>query len=198
MNKMFVFLSIVAAVAIFMYMRYPNFLNTLKNRLTSQGTQTTEKLPATTENNLVTSLNKALADEWLAYYQYWIDAHIIKGLVDEKIKKELLEHAGEELKHADMLVQRILELGGKPLLEPKEWYDFKICGYIRPTSTASKPILQDNLSGEHCAVVEYKKLIASVEKTDPKTHAVLVLILADEEKHVKDLNGLLDEVAKAQ
>jgi bacterioferritin len=198
MNKMFVIFLILAAVAVFIYMRYPNIITDIKGHVMPAKVQTSEKLPATTEENLITHLNKALADEWLAYYQYWIGAHIVKGPVDEKIKKELLEHAGEELKHADMLAQRILELGGQPLLEPKEWYEFKVCGYIRPTSTDTKPILQENLTGEHCAVVEYKKLIASVEKTDPTTHTMLISILADEEKHVKDLNELLDEVAKAK
>jgi bacterioferritin len=196
MNKMMVIFSIMAVVAIFIYMQYPGIFTTIKERMASTTLQSTEKLPASTEDNLITHLNKALADEWLAYYQYWIGAHIVKGRIDEKVRKELLEHAGEELKHADMLARRILELGGKPLLDPKEWYDFKVCGYIRPSSTDTKPILQENLSGEHCAVIEYKKLIAMVEKADPTTHTMLSSILADEEKHVKDLNGLLDELNK--
>ena len=28
---------------------------------------------------LLNLLNKALADEWLAYYQYWIGAKVVKG-----------------------------------------------------------------------------------------------------------------------
>jgi bacterioferritin len=159
---------------------------------------TSEKLPAATQDNIITHLNKALADEWLAYYQYWVGAQIVKGPIDVKVKAELLEHAGEELKHATMLAQRIQELGGMPLLDPKEWYDFKVCGYIRPSGTDTTPILRENLTGELCAVREYKKLIAMVEKTDPKTHTMLVSILADEEKHVKDLNELLDEAAKTK
>jgi bacterioferritin len=197
MNKMFVFLAIITAVAVFVYMRYPDVITTIKDRMMSTVMQTSEKLPASTENNLITKLNNALADEWLAYYQYWIGAQIIKGKIAAKAKTELLEHAGEELKHAVMLAERMLELGGMPLLEPKEWYNFKVCGYIKPSSRDTRQLLQEDLTGELCAVSEYKKLIAMVEKTDPKTHTMLVSILADEEKHVKDLNELLEEEAKA-
>ena len=30
-------------------------------------------------NNLIGLLNKALADEWLAYYQYWVGAKVVRG-----------------------------------------------------------------------------------------------------------------------
>ena len=30
-------------------------------------------------NKLLTQLNKALADEWLAYYQYWVGAKVAVG-----------------------------------------------------------------------------------------------------------------------
>ena len=30
-------------------------------------------------DNLIKVLNKALADEWLAYYQYWVGAKVAKG-----------------------------------------------------------------------------------------------------------------------
>lgn len=196
MNKMFIFLLLLTAVAIFIYMRYPEALTIVKDRVMTM-TEKTEKLPTPTEDNLITSLNKALADEWLAYYQYWVGAQIIKGVIADKVKKELLEHAGEELKHAVMLAERIIQLGGMPLLEPKEWYDFKVCGYIRPSGTDTKPLLRENLTGEMCAVSGYKKLMAKTEKTDPTTHTMLASILADEEKHVKDLNELLVEADKA-
>jgi bacterioferritin len=196
MNKMFIVLLLLTAVAVFVYMRYPDTLTMIKDRVMTMA-EKTEKLPAATEDNLITNLNKALADEWLAYYQYWVGAQIIKGVIADKVKKELLEHAGEELKHAVMLAERIIQLGGMPLLEPKEWYDFKVCGYIKPSGTDTKPLLRENLTGEMCAVSEYRKLMAKVEKTDPTTYTMLASILADEEKHVKDLNELLGEADKA-
>ncbi|HDM42883.1 MAG TPA: ferritin, partial [Firmicutes bacterium] len=65
-------------------------------------------------NGLVNLLNKALADEWLAYYQYWIGARVVKGPMRGAVVVELEEHAGDELRHAGMLVDRIMQLGGTP------------------------------------------------------------------------------------
>ena len=34
-------------------------------------------------NEIITMLNKAYADEWLAYYQYFIEAKVIKGIMKD-------------------------------------------------------------------------------------------------------------------
>ncbi len=71
---------------------------------------------------LLTLLNKAYADEWLAYYQYWLGAKIVRGPMKDAVAAELLLHAGEELAHADMLALRIIQLGGTPLVSPENWF----------------------------------------------------------------------------
>ena len=38
---------------------------------------------------LLNLLNKALSDEWLAYYQYWIGAAVVKGAMHGEVEKEL-------------------------------------------------------------------------------------------------------------
>ncbi|AFV22233.1 hypothetical protein Mpsy_0020 [Methanolobus psychrophilus R15] len=53
-------------------------------------------------NDLIESLNKVLADEWLAYYQYWVGAQVIKSPMKEEAAAELIQHAADELRHADM------------------------------------------------------------------------------------------------
>ena len=71
-------------------------------------------------DHILELLNKALADEWLAYYQYWIGAKVVVGPMKGEVEGELIEHANDELRHADMLVERILQLGGTPIIDPKE------------------------------------------------------------------------------
>ncbi len=61
---------------------------------------------------LIGMLNTALAEEWLAYYQYWIGARLMVGPMRSDIEPELLTHADEELGHAVRLADRILQLGG--------------------------------------------------------------------------------------
>ncbi|NMC41325.1 MAG: ferritin, partial [Bacteroidales bacterium] len=36
-------------------------------------------------DELINLLNKALADEWLAYYQYWIGAKVVKGPMKDAV-----------------------------------------------------------------------------------------------------------------
>ena len=73
-------------------------------------------------DELINLLNKALADEWLAYYQYWIGAKVVKGPMKDAVISELDLHATEELTHAQLLVTRIVQLGGTPLLTPEDWF----------------------------------------------------------------------------
>ena len=70
---------------------------------------------------LVKLLNKALADEWLAVYQYWAGSKVAVGRMRGIIAKELEEHAKEELEHANKLTDRIIQLGGSPLINPEQW-----------------------------------------------------------------------------
>jgi ferritin-like protein len=63
---------------------------------------------------LITLLNKAFSDEWLAYYQYWIGSKVVKGPMKEAVIAELVQHSADELRHAEMLTTRIIQLGGTP------------------------------------------------------------------------------------
>src|SRR3989344_5399704 len=100
---------------------------------------------------LIEQFNKALADEWLAYYQYWVGSFVVKGPMRPEVQAELKEHAGEELKHASMLAERIIQLGGTPLLDPKEFSAKSNCGYEAPKDNHVVKILSQNIKGEQCA-----------------------------------------------
>ncbi len=143
---------------------------------------------------LITLLNKALADEWLAYYQYWIGSQICKGRMRGIVSEELMEHANEELKHAGMLVERINQLGGTPLLEPKAWYDQTNCGYDIPSDPATKKLLQQNIKGEQCAIEVYKKLSDFVKGKDPVTYNMAIEIMTEEVEHEEDLEAILEDM----
>jgi bacterioferritin len=101
-------------------------------------------------------LNMAFADEWLAYYQYWLGAKVVKGPMKEAVIAELLQHATDELRHAGMVAGRIIQLGGTPVT-PKKWYDVTNCGYDAPDDPFVKTILDQNIKGERCAIGFYKK-----------------------------------------
>jgi bacterioferritin len=157
--------------------------------------QTGSKIIQVDKDELVKKLNRALADEWLAYYQYWIGARVIVGLKKEAIMAELLEHAADELRHADMLVERILQLGGEPILEPQQWYELTNCGYETPSDYASEPILEQNIKGERCAIQVYQELYQLVQGKDSVTEEIVREILRDEVEHEDDLEALAEDLA---
>lgn len=139
-------------------------------------------------------LNKAFADEWLAYYQYWIGAEVVKGAMRGAVVAELIEHANDELRHAQMLSKRIMQLGGTPLLEPKAWYTHTNCGYAIPSDFHVKKILQQNIEGEQCAIGVYEALLKETKNKDVLTYNMSLEILNDEVEHEDDLQALLEDI----
>lgn len=143
---------------------------------------------------LIKLLNKAFADEWLAYYQYWIGAKIAVGIPRKEVAEELEEHAEEELKHAKMLSERIIQLGGTPVLEPKEWYALSTCGYLKPKNPHVKALLEQNIKGEQCAIAVYDSLLEFTKDKDPITYGMVLEILKEEIEHEEDLQALLQDL----
>jgi len=143
---------------------------------------------------LLKLLNKAFADEWLAYYQYWTGAKIAKGMMRGQVVAELDQHAQDELRHAGMVAERIIQLGGTPLLEPQEWYKETNCGYDKPSDPNTKKLLEQNIKGEQCAITVYKKLSDLVKDKDSVTYNMALEILADEVEHEEDLEAILDDM----
>jgi bacterioferritin len=139
-------------------------------------------------------LNKAFADEWLAYYQYWLGAKVIAGPMKDAVITELMQHAADELRHADMVSNRIIQLGGVPLTTPKKWFDMTNCGYDEPADPFVKKIIEQNVKGEQCAISVYHAMIEEVGMKDPVTYNMAVQILQDEVEHEEDLQALLDDL----
>ena len=145
-------------------------------------------------NKLVKLLNKAFADEWLAYYQYWVGAKVVRGPMKEAAIAELTQHAGDELRHAGMLTDRMIQLGGTPILEPTEWYKMTNCGYEAPTDPSVKAVLKQNIKGEQCAIDTYNGLLDVTRDKDPVTYNIALQILQDEVEHEEDLQTLLEDI----
>jgi bacterioferritin len=147
-------------------------------------------------DELITLLNRALADEWLAYYQYWVGAKVAKGPMRPDVQKELEEHANEELEHAGMLAERIIVLGGTPLLSPDDWKKSTNCGYLVPNNPHVKKLLEQNVEGERCAIKFYSELLEKLKKgNDTISFHMIRKILSDEIEHEEDLENLLDDLA---
>jgi bacterioferritin len=143
---------------------------------------------------LLDLLNKAFADEWFAYYQYWLGSKVVKGPMKEAVIAELIQHATDELRHADMVSTRIIQLGGTPVTEPKKWYDVTSCGYDAPDNPFVEAILEQNIKGERCAIGFYKRLLDATQGKDPVTYNMVLQILQDEVAHEEDLQALFEDL----
>jgi len=143
---------------------------------------------------IIDHLNKALSDEWLAYYQYWLGEKLVKGKFREEVAAELGQHAGDELKHAGMIADRIIQLGGTPVLKPEDWYKLTNCGYEAPEDPAVIPVLKQNIKGEQCAIGVYQKLAEALKDKDPITYYMVLSILKDEVEHEDDLINILEDI----
>jgi len=145
-------------------------------------------------DTLIETLNEALADEWLAYYQYWVGAKVAKGPMRGTVAAELLQHATEELGHAELLSNRIIQLGGTPLLKPEDWYKMTNCGYEAPEDPYVEVLLEQNIKGEQCAIGVYQELVGLTRDADPVTHEIVVSILTDEVEHEEDLQAIAEDI----
>ena len=143
---------------------------------------------------VLTLLNKAFADEWLAHYQYWLGAKVAAGPMKNAVIAELLQHAADELRHADMVSNRIIQLGGTPVTTPKGWYEMTNCGYDAPEDPFVKTLLAQNIKGEQCAITVYNDLLARTRDKDAVTYNMALQILQDEVEHEEDLQSLLEDL----
>jgi bacterioferritin len=112
----------------------------------------------------------------------------------EAVIAELLQHATDELRHADMVAARTIQLGGTPVTEPKKWYDVTGCGYDAPDDPFVETILNQNIKGERCAIGFYKKLLEATQAKDPVTYNMVLQILQDEVAHEEDLQSLAEDL----
>jgi len=145
-------------------------------------------------DELINLLIKALSDEWLAYYQYWIGAKVVKGPMKDAVIAELTLHATEELSHAELISTRIIQLGGTPVLSPAEWLKLTNCGYDEPKDPYVEEILNQNIKGEQCAIRVYNGLLDITREADPVTYNMVLTILSQEVEHEEDLAALKEDL----
>ncbi|PLW97877.1 MAG: ferritin [Marinilabiliales bacterium] len=152
------------------------------------------KVASVDVEKLLEMLNAALAEEWLAYYQYWIGARMMEGPMRSEVEPELLLHADQELGHAVMVVDRIIQLGGTPVINPNEWAKLARCAYDEPSDPYIEVILEQNLDAERCAIQRYQEIADFTAGKDHSTHQMAVQILNEELEHETDIEDWMADL----
>lgn len=146
------------------------------------------------KDKLLSMLNSALSEEWLAYYQYWLGARLMEGPMRAEIEPELLLHATQELNHAVLIVDRIIQLGGTPVLNPADWFKYARCDYDEPKDPYIEVILEQNLKGERCAIQRYQEIADFTMGKDHSTYQMAITILNEELEHEEDIESWINDI----
>jgi bacterioferritin len=138
---------------------------------------------------VITLLNEALATELVCVLRYKRHYFMAKGIHSESVKAEFLQHANEEMAHADLLAKRITELGGEPDFSPDGLSERSHAEYV--AGDTLNDMIKEDLIAERIAIESYREMIAYLADADPTTQKMLKEILAMEEEHAEDLASLM-------
>lgn len=139
---------------------------------------------------LIRKLNDALATEWVCVLRYMHHYFTAEGMLAEPVKQEFLEHAKEEQSHADLIAERIVQLGGDPDLNPATLAQRSHAEYKEGRNL--RDMVKENLVAERIAIDSYRELINWIGDRDTTTKRMLEGILAMEEEHADDFRDLLN------
>lgn len=125
---------------------------------------------------IIDALNSVLTKELTAINQYFLHARMLQNWGLEKIGKLEYEASIDEMKHADMVIKRILFLEGLPNLQKLD--KLKIGQSI-------SEVIDADLEVEYSAVPHLKTCIQQAEtEHDYATRDLFLTILKSEEHHI--------------
>lgn len=135
-------------------------------------------------------LNEALATELVCNLRYRRHYHMASGLKASVAADEFLEHAEQEMEHADRLAERIVQLGGAPDFNPEGLTQRSHAQYVEGANL--REMIVENLVAERIAIDSYREIVQYLGEHDPTTRRIFEDILAQEEEHADDMASLLD------
>lgn len=143
---------------------------------------------------LVKDLNKAYADEWLAFYLYWYMAQVVSGKPYEDMKEMLEKIAKDELEHAEELADLITKLGDVPIADPMELEKNANSPYLMPPKNTAdiNRIIRIVTEAEAGAIEVYNKIAKKTQGKDHNTYQLVSHILSEEITHEEMFENLLE------
>ena len=140
------------------------------------------------DSKVIEFLNKALENELTAINQYFLHARMYKNWGFEKLNEKEYHESIDEMKHADLLIERILFLEGLPNLQ-------NIGKILIGENT--EEMLGCDLKLELIAIPVLREAIEYCEKvSDFVSRDLFTHILDSEEEHVDWLETQLELIEK--
>jgi bacterioferritin len=130
-------------------------------------------------------LNEALREELTAINQYFLHAEMCENWGYKKLANYIKKQSIDEMKHAEVLIERVLFLDGTPSMQPLQ---LTVGGNVRQ-------MLENDLSLEVSAVKQYNAAVQiATQEKDNSSRDLLVTLLKDEEEHVDWLEAQLHQI----
>ncbi len=137
-------------------------------------------------DQVLDTLNHLLADELTAISQYMVHSSMCANWGYEKLHKSVEKRAIDEMKHAEMLIDRILFLDGTPIVSN-----------LHKMMIGERVEIQlgNDHEAEVGAVKSYNDGIRLTgDMADHGSRDMLVSILKEEERHLDWLEAQLDQI----
>jgi bacterioferritin len=141
--------------------------------------------------DIIKLLNDSLATELVCILRYKRHHFTAKGLASPAIADEFLVHANEETEHADMIAERIVQLGGEPDFNPASLLQRSHADYDE--SKDLKAMIRANLVAERVAIEAYTQMAKLIGDKDSTTRRIVEHILSQEQEHAEELSDWLDK-----
>ena len=131
---------------------------------------------------IIDALNEDRSYELAAIIQYLGHHYEVEGMESPALMEIFKEISIVEMKHAEVLAERIVYLGGTPTQKPTK---------IKRGGSSAK-MIKDDLGAEYGAIERYKKHVKLADKLgDTTTRRMLEEILASEEGHADTWETIL-------
>jgi bacterioferritin len=134
------------------------------------------------KRQLLEGLNEDLANEYAAIILYRTYASAVTGPFRQELRAFFANEIPDELGHAQLLADKIVALGGTPVVKPA---DVKV-------TDDPKQMLQNALTDEEATIARYVERRRQAEDAgEPGLAVDLDNVIADESKHRDELRLML-------
>jgi bacterioferritin len=140
------------------------------------------------DEKVIEYLNKALTNELTAINQYWLHYRVLHDWGVTRLAEYERHESIDEMKHADVLAERILFLNGLP--------NFQAIHKLKVGETVEE-ILRADLAVEEEAIPVLREAIKHCESVaDFVSREIFARILESEEEHVDFLETQFDMIER--
>ena len=129
----------------------------------------------------IQALNKMLAHEHTCAIRYATHAAVVSGPYAETVAARLKEISNDEIRHAELLRERIIALGGEPTMG--------ICEADMIHAQDLHTILDINLKEEQEALKMYLEILETTPQSNVILYQTLQEIIRDEQEHLEELEN---------